>query len=436
MPFLQSDFIDDTELPENPVRDLLLASARVSLGSNEPSTIAKLLESPEMDWDDLLRLAHEHGTLPLLNRVLGRLIPETVPPPFLRQVRERSQGNAHRNLMLLQSLLQLIHRMRNVGVRVLPYKGPMLAMTAYGDASMRECGDLDLIVPEGDLPAAQAVLEAAGFRQMDEPGLGDDPSNATAHEYHLTYMNPDRSITIELHWEVVGQLFSVHLDPVDLWHRSQSRPIAGMQVQMLSPEDELLVLCVHGTKHYWTRLTWICDIAQCLKLNPRIDWNLLLDRAAKEDARGMLILAILLSNEVLATPVPQQIRAASKAVHHAGARELAERLFCDHAAAAAAAPVRGSCMQLTDGSMLASLMFHMKMRDRWTSGVRYCLHRTFTPTAVDYGHTRLPRPLRFMYYLLRPLRLLGKYAPWSRGQVDVAETADVTEQDVPVVQST
>jgi hypothetical protein len=369
-----------------------------------------------MDWDTLLRMAKEHGTLPLLNRFFGRCGIDEVPKPFLDQLRQGGHDHARRNLMLLQCLLKLIAMMRRAGVRVLPYKGPVLALTAYGDASMRQCSDLDLIAPEADLPAAQAVLEAAGFRKVHAPEIAADPSHASVHEYHLTYENVDHSIVIELHWEVVGQLFSVQLDPVDLWHRSQARQLAGMKINVLSAEDELLVLCIHGTKHYWTRLTWICDIAQCLKGNPTIDWKLLIDRAAKQDARGMLIIAILLAHEVLGVAVPPSILAEAKAAHHAGARELSERLFCEQSSPHAT--VRGSSMQLNNGGLFASLMFHARTRDRWSSAARYCFHRAFTPNAVDLGHTKLPRPLRFMYYVIRPLRLLAKYGPWTRSSGD------------------
>jgi hypothetical protein len=31
------------------------------------------------------------------------------------------------------------------------------------------------------------------------------------------------------------------------------------------PEDMLLFLCVHGGKHQWTRLAWICDVAEFIR---------------------------------------------------------------------------------------------------------------------------------------------------------------------------
>jgi hypothetical protein len=392
---------------------LLLASACASLGLDQTAKLRQLAALPAVDWNKLIRTAADHGTLPLLHRALERSAADLVPPPARALLQQRAQDNARRNLMLLRSLLKLIAAMRNASVRVLPYKGPLLAMAAYGDPSLRQCSDLDIIVPEADLPAARAALEAAGFRMADVLDNPDDPlACVNAHEYHLTYENHDRSVSVELHWDVVGKLFSFRLDPVDLWSGSTTRATAGMQVHALNAEDELLVLCVHGTKHYWTRLTWICDIAQYLRQNPAMDWKRLLERSAAQDARGMLIVALLLASEVLGIALPAEIVAAAKPGHRAAATDLARRLF-QASSQQTDAPL-GSKMQLSEGGLLESLLFHVRTRDRWSSGIRYCFHRAFTPTAVDVGHTKLPRPLRFMYYLVRPLRLLGKYGPWAR----------------------
>jgi hypothetical protein len=394
---------------------VLLASACASLGMDQTAKLRQLAASPAIDWNGLIRTAADHGILPLLHRALERSAGDLVPAGALALLQQRAQANARRNLMLLRDLLRLIAAMRSAGVRVLPYKGPLLAMIAYGDPSLRQCSDLDIIVPQADLPAARAALEAAGFRMADVLDDPDDPvASVNAHEYHLTYENRDQSVSVELHWDVVGRLFSFRLDPVDLWSASTTRPIAGMQVHALNAEDELLVLCVHGTKHYWTRLTWICDIAQYLRQNPAMYWKRLLERSAAQDARGMLIVALLLAGEVLGIALPAEIVAAAKPAHRAAAADLAQRLFRG-SSDQTDAPL-GSKMQLSEGGLLESLLFHVRTRDRWSSGIRYCFHRAFTPTAVDVGHARLPRPLRFMYVVIRPLRLLLKYGPWSRHQ--------------------
>jgi len=49
------------------------------------------------------------------------------------------------------------------GVECVPYKGPTLALRAYGDLAMREFGDLDLLVRARDVLKAKSVLMGRGY---------------------------------------------------------------------------------------------------------------------------------------------------------------------------------------------------------------------------------------------------------------------------------
>jgi hypothetical protein len=68
-------------------------------------------------------------------------------------------------------------------------------------------------------------------------------------------------------------------------------------------------------------------------------------------------------------------------------------------------------MQLVAGGLLESLLFHARTRQRWTSAMRYCFHRVFTPNSVDTTWVHLPRALSWLYYFVRPLRLATQYGP-------------------------
>ena len=57
------------------------------------------------------------------------------------------------------------------------------------------------------------------------------------------------------------------------WPERRTVTVAGAEVPNLSPEKTLLVLCMHGSKHAWSRLIWICDVAQLLAACPGLDWN-------------------------------------------------------------------------------------------------------------------------------------------------------------------
>ncbi|MEK7856765.1 MAG: nucleotidyltransferase family protein, partial [Acidobacteriota bacterium] len=52
--------------------------------------------------------------------------------------------------------------------QILPFKGPLLALQAYGDISMRRFGDLDVLVKPKHFKAAVDLLSANGFVPLNE----------------------------------------------------------------------------------------------------------------------------------------------------------------------------------------------------------------------------------------------------------------------------
>jgi hypothetical protein len=59
----------------------------------------------------------------------------------------------------------------------------------------------------------------------------------------------------------------VSLDPKSLWERLEPIDLVGTAVLGLPLEDVLLFLCLHGFKHGWERVGWICDVTELLRVH-------------------------------------------------------------------------------------------------------------------------------------------------------------------------
>jgi hypothetical protein len=203
-------------------------------------------------------------------------------------------------------------------------------------------------------------------------------------------------VIIELHWRITERYFSFPLDPQGLWDRRVRVSLAGKEIWTFSPEDLLLVLCVHGTKHLWGRLLWICDVARMLCAYPSMNWPRLIAEARALGSERMLRLGLFLANELLGAPLPVEVERGTRAdlVVASLTTRLRSWLFVDP--------------EQQPGT-LASIPFHLKARERWRDRMRYCLRLALTTTAGDWALVRLPSPFFPLYYLLRPIRLVGTY---------------------------
>jgi hypothetical protein len=377
----------------SPEYELLLACARSRMDERHALVIQKLSRS-ELDWESLLALGRRHSVFPLLYRQLSAAAPQAVPAEALHRLKALYQGNAARNMFLMGELERVLHSLAADGVTAIPYKGPLLAIAGYGDLSLRRFVDLDVIVRRDDVERAIATLTDLGYRA--EPAVSPSQQAFLIRTQHdLAFKRDEGRLIVELHWEVAPELFAKGMAAENLWERAKSRPAgARSEVLTLAPEDVLLALCVHGSKHLWERLAWVCDIAEWLAAHPGLQWPEVLARAERTGQQRMLFVGLHLAADLLDAPLPEAVATAIDA--DPAIVRLAEQakqvIFGD--------PPRPP-------GMISSLRFNLLARRSWAARRNYLRH-LLTPTDADVRAFRVPPALQFLYYLTRPFRLLTK----------------------------
>src|SRR5436190_613938 len=82
-----------------------------------------------------------------------------------------------------------------------------------------------------------------------------------------------------VHWSILPGYFASPFDGLDVWETSQTVMLAGRQIQTLSPEHLLILICSHSAKHAFERLGWICDISRFLIVTPNLNWSAIVNQA-------------------------------------------------------------------------------------------------------------------------------------------------------------
>src|ERR1700722_1978036 len=145
-----------------PEIQLLLCCARTRLGASHIERI-RVLVRPDLNWAKFLALADQHGLIPLVHVHLSKL-PVRVPDVWLERIEKAARSNAIRALYLGNELARILDVFQSRKISAIPYKGPVLAAQAYGDTSLRQFDDLDIIVPQTDIAAAHEAMLALDYR--------------------------------------------------------------------------------------------------------------------------------------------------------------------------------------------------------------------------------------------------------------------------------
>lgn len=377
----------------SPEERILICVARHSLDASTTEQLSLLLQGG-LDWDYLLTIANHHGLIPLLYLHLSAVDRPAIPKPYMLKLKRDNEGNTKTSLFLTGELIKVIACLEEEGVRAIPFKGPTLALRAYGDVGLRQSGDLDIMVHRRDVPRIWKILITRGF--TPKPELTSTQQAALLRfDCACNFDNGD-GVVLDLHWAFVEPHSSLSFDVTPLWDRLEPVTIGGNQLMTLSPEDLLLVLCLHGFTHLWERLGWICDVASLVDQQKGLDWQRVLENANGLGMRRILLLGLVLAIDVLDAAVPPEIRqlASGDAVVKRLAGQIQKELF----------QVASSRPGLFGGIILT-----LNMRERRRDKLRFCFRLITTPRRFDWLAVSLPDRFFFLYYVLRPLRLAGKY---------------------------
>jgi hypothetical protein len=346
-----------------------------------------------VDWELLLVLAEEHGVAGHLTACLRDLEYVVVPPDKRQALADRRRAQMFFTLRLAAELFRILDSFSSAGIAALVVKGPVLAVQAYGDPAMRSYGDLDLLVRQRDIRRATEVMTAAGY--VAAVPLSAIDAGKIPGQY--LFSKADSKLIVEIHNDRTLRYFPRRLPIEEFFARQIRVPLDSREAPALSVEDELVLICIHGAKHFWERLIWIADVAALVTRQTGIDWGGVSDSARAVGAERMLHLGLRLASELLKAQLPDEVRAVVQSDSATGV--LAEQA-CRWLPPAGHAPP----------GLLERAAFRLRMRGGLMAAPAYLLRLSLSPTEEDWQRGSQLNRNRFLDVLRRPFRLARKYS--------------------------
>ena len=370
----------------NPEFDFLLDCCA---NSSRIERAERIRDIRPLDWRRLIDLAEHHGVIPQVYRSLS-VLPDVALPNSLRQSQER---NARHTLWLTRELLRILKKLDSYGIFALPYKGAVLAEILYGNVTLRQFSDLDLLIHSSDLPRIKSAFAELGYQRGIELAPREERDYLESG-YEYTFDSVQGRNLVEVQWRILPRFYSVDFDVEGFFTRAVPFTLGGMTLRTLCAEDLILVLCVHAAKHAWQQLSWLCDIAE-LARSTQVDWNAVHQQAKHLGIQRMVAVSFFLAHKLLQKPLPHIVQAQLK--KDVSIENLASEII--------PMLVRGDDY---DTESISYFRLMISVRERWRDRVKFLWRLSTTPSVGEWSAIRLPGPLFPLYRVVRVFRLLSR----------------------------
>jgi hypothetical protein len=400
---------------------VLLACLRYYFGTVTATEVVALVRSV-VDWEEIVRLAIDRGVMPLLYQALKQLDAECVPRAILLQLQALHRMNGLKNIAHTKELLNVMARLELAGIETIAFKGVALAAACYGNVALRQFNDLDLLVRQQDFWRAKEILLELGYRstclaaaeqEMYHRHLQISLAQSDADTKMLNqrfadsplHCNPEHSI--DLHWGIPPRQIANPARVELIWQNPHKIELMGRSIATFSPEVALVTQCLNVAKDALDRpIKPICDIAQVVKAYPQLDWHLAVAIASQLRCQRLFEIGLGLMHDLLDVPLPKFIIATLDRT-----------------------PVRNerSDRDLIPVIIIRKLYPFTTLDRSWemifTIGfqLQFLLTNLLSPNELDRQFIPLPPRLSWLYYFVRPIRLLLTYIPWRKLTIETSE---------------
>ena len=292
------------------------------------------------------------------------------------------------NMLLTSELINIMKLFEENNIKAIAFKGPTLAQLAYGDITLRQYVDLDVLVEKEEIFKIENLLKNKYKRALKLTSSQEDTWFKYAHDLGLIHEN---GVNIEIHWLMFDSNHPINLSKIDFFKESIKTNINNQNINTISNEKFLVYLCIHGSKHLYERIEWVCDIDRFIKTQ-KIDWDIVEDIIKNDNSKRFFLLGLFLVKFLFNTSLGNNYEDRFDKEYES----ISNHIFDTW---------NGKEKSDNKNNMKYMLKLFVSKSDKF----KYINKMYFKPTFTEYWYINFPKSLYFLYYPLRQYLLLKKY---------------------------
>jgi len=324
---------------------------------------------------------------------------------YFDEISSKSSCSPAFNLQQANELIKLQRLFQSSAIKVVPYKGSILALEAYSELGLREASDIDLLINPADFKKIQQLLLARNYQvELDVSYDFFKKYNTQYYEYNFDYYkNGQRLFHVEPHWLVGPKRHQIAFNLAEFEHLVAQKNILNTNFFSFTPEGLLLSTFLHhGGQDSWSSLKQIADLVAILnKFSDKIEWKSFFKLLDDWKITNLFLLgvgiAIRLFDINLNNHIAQQLN-VSKITKLVNVKILQL--------------VSSNKKKKATNAIFQHLWFNVRLRKYWSTKVKiiyYHFIQMLRPNIIDVKGKKLEEINMFWLMLKKPFRLINQF---------------------------
>ena len=262
----------------------------------------------QTDNEALFAVCNEHeldGVVGTLALSLGLVLCEKWQAAYTQQKEHLT--------FLCEKAKEICKIMDDNGIPMVVLKNGGIMIGLVEEAAKCPMEDIDSLICKKDFYKAHEILVQNGFvfkfRSEYEAEKLDEAYRDGSTEYYIVTPAGEK-MWFELAWRAVaGRWIRPDLEPDTDGFIANSYAPEGTKARILSPEDNLLQVCIHTAKHSYVRAPGLrlhMDVDRIVA-HTEIDWDLFLKKVEDTHVKTSVYLSLFIPTVLFGTKVPQEV---------------------------------------------------------------------------------------------------------------------------------
>ena len=393
--------LNEIEERFKPEMALILLILRVYFKRNKELEIKQFIDAYKIDWIIFEEIISVHQIRPVIYKVISGNN-SGFPIVIFNAIKTRTLRLATGNLKNLEEIVRLHQLLNKNGVFNIPYKGVILSKMIFDDYLSRETSDIDFLIDGEHFSKAHQLMVADGYEPRFFNPDFEKQFLTSSHELIYSKRVSSGLQKIEIHWALTSKMMNISLPNKFLFSGLQNLKFFTEDISVFNVENHLMTILVHhGINDVWRSLKHLLDIAVLFeKYDTTIDWAGLQVLTRKYRINNSTGTGFQLAHQLFGTSIPEVYKT----------KKPLNSILIDNLLHYPSIK-KG---KLNIKNLKQQLFLRDSLKDKVTLLLAY-LNTAITPNVRDMEVFKVPGNLYFLYYFLKPYRILFRRRSNSKG---------------------